>query len=97
MSFPLVEQATSLGAARHLCYEASPAQGQRTWSKWRAPKPATEVVHQALPAFGRTGYATESPQGQRLRDVVGLEIGDHTARIARLVVARRLLGREYAP
>lgn len=54
-------------------------------------------MHQALLTFGHTGYATDSPQGQRLRDVIGLEIGDGTAQIAKLVVARRLLGRAFAP
>jgi cyclohexanecarboxyl-CoA dehydrogenase len=65
--------------------------------KWWAPKLATEIVHQALLTFGHAGYATDSPQGQRLRDVIGLEIGDGTAQIAKLVVARRLLGRAFAP
>ena len=37
------------------------------------------------------------PQAQRLRDVIGLEIGDGTAQIASLVAARHLFGREFAP
>jgi cyclohexanecarboxyl-CoA dehydrogenase len=32
-----------------------------------------------------------------LRDVIGLEIGDGTAQIAKLVAARHLFGREFAP
>ncbi|MGH3183426.1 MAG: hypothetical protein ACRDOH_04925 [Streptosporangiaceae bacterium] len=35
--------------------------------------------------------------GQRLRDVIGLEIGDGTAQASKLVIARHLLGRAYAP
>jgi cyclohexanecarboxyl-CoA dehydrogenase len=104
LSFPLVENATYLRAARHLCYEALWRKDngldhtvEANMVKWWAPKLATEIVHQALLTFGHTGYATDSPQGQRLRDVIGLEIGDGTAQIAKLVVARRLLGRSYAP
>jgi cyclohexanecarboxyl-CoA dehydrogenase len=47
--------------------------------------------------FGHAAWSTDNPQGQRLRDVIGLEIGDGTAQIAKLVVARHLLGREFAP
>jgi cyclohexanecarboxyl-CoA dehydrogenase len=32
-----------------------------------------------------------------MRDLIGLEIGDGTAQIAKLVLARELLGRAYAP
>jgi cyclohexanecarboxyl-CoA dehydrogenase len=35
--------------------------------------------------------------GQRLRDVIGLEIGDGTAQVSKLVISRNLLGRSYAP
>lgn len=104
LSFPLVEYATYLAAARHVCYEALWRKDNgldhtvaANMAKWWAPKLSTEIVHQALLTFGHTGYANENPQGQRLRDVIGLEIGDGTAQIAKLVVARKLLGREYAP
>lgn len=32
-----------------------------------------------------------------LRDVIGPEIGDGTAQIAKIVAARHLFGREWAP
>jgi cyclohexanecarboxyl-CoA dehydrogenase len=104
LSFPLVEYATYLRAARHLCYEALWRKDNNldhtvaaNMAKWWAPKLATEIVHQALLTFGHSGYSSDNPQGQRLRDVIGLEIGDGTAQIAKLVVARKLLGRAYAP
>jgi cyclohexanecarboxyl-CoA dehydrogenase len=104
LAFPLVEFATQLRAARHLCYEALALKdaGQdpavpANMAKWWAPKLGADIVHQSLLTFGHAGWSTDNPQGQRLRDVIGLEIGDGTAQIAKLVVARHLLGREFAP
>jgi cyclohexanecarboxyl-CoA dehydrogenase len=104
LAFPLVECATHLRAARHLCYEALAIKdaGQdpavpANMAKWWAPKLAADIVHQSLLTFGHAAWSTDNPQGQRLRDVIGLEIGDGTAQIAKLVVARHLLGRAFAP
>ncbi|TCK21534.1 acyl-CoA dehydrogenase family protein [Pseudonocardia endophytica] len=104
LAFPLVEFATQVRAARHLCYEALSLKDSgkdpavpANMAKWWAPKLSVDAVHQALLTFGHAGWSTDNPVGQRLRDVIGLEIGDGTAQIAKLVVARHLLGREYAP
>lgn len=104
VSFPLVELATYHKAARHLCYEALWRKDrgldhtvESNMAKWWAPKLSGEIVHQALLTFGHTGFASDNLQGQRLRDLIGLEIGDGTAQIAKLVVARKLLGRRFAP
>ena len=37
------------------------------------------------------------PIEQRLRDVIGWEIGDGTAQISKLVASREIFGREYLP
>jgi cyclohexanecarboxyl-CoA dehydrogenase len=104
LAFPLVECATHLRAARHLCYEALALKDAgkdpavpANMAKWWAPKLSADSVHQSLLTFGHAAWSTDNPQGQRLRDVIGLEIGDGTAQIAKLVVARHLLGREFAP
>jgi cyclohexanecarboxyl-CoA dehydrogenase len=104
LSFPLVEHATHLRAARLLALEALWLKDQglphtvpANMAKWWAPRAASEAVHQALLTFGHRGWSEESPQGQRMRDIMGLEIGDGTAQVAKLVVARALLGREAAP
>ncbi len=104
VAFPLAEHATYLRGARHVCYEALWRKdrglehaAEAAMAKFWAPKLATEVIHRCLLTFGHLGYSTDSPLGQRLRDVIGLEIGDGTAQAATLVVARNLLGREYAP
>ncbi len=104
LAFPLVECATHLRAATHLCFEALALKdaGQdpavpANMAKWWAPKLSVDIIHQALLTFGHAGFSTDNPQGQRMRDVIGLEIGDGTAQIAKLVVARHLLGRDFAP
>jgi cyclohexanecarboxyl-CoA dehydrogenase len=104
LSFPLVEHATFLHAARLLAYEALWRKDTgldhrvtANMAKWWAPRAAFEAIHQALLTLGQFGWSEQSPLGQRLRDVMGLEIGDGTAQVAKLVVARLLLGREYAP
>jgi cyclohexanecarboxyl-CoA dehydrogenase len=104
LAFPLVECATQLRAATHLCFEALALKDAgkdpaipANMAKWWAPKLSVDIIHQALLTFGHAGYSTDNPQGQRMRDVIGLEIGDGTAQIAKLVVARHLLGRDFAP
>lgn len=104
VAFPLVEAATYIKAARLLCYEALwrrdqglPHRVEANMAKWWAPKIAVEAAHQALLTLGHAGYSEELPAGQRIRDLIGLEIGDGTAQIAKLVVARELLGRQFAP
>lgn len=46
---------------------------------------------------GHYGDTQELPIEQRLRDVIGWQIGDGTPQIQKLVIARHLLGREFAP
>jgi cyclohexanecarboxyl-CoA dehydrogenase len=65
--------------------------------KWWAPKAAFEAVHQCLLTLGHFGWDEDGPIAKRLRDVVGLQLADGTAAATKLVVARQLLGREYAP
>lgn len=104
VSFPLTECATYLRGARHVCYEALWRKDnglehstEAAMAKFWAPKLAAEVIHQCLLTFGHLAYSNESPIGQRLRDVIGLEIGDGTAQVSKLVIARNLLGRAFAP
>ena len=66
-------------------------------AKWWAPKAAVEAAHQALLTLGHFGYCEERPLAQRLRDLIGTQLADGTANATKLVVARELLGREFAP
>ena len=104
VSFPLAECATYLKGARHVCLEALwrkdhdlDHSAEAAMAKFWAPKLATEVIHQCLLTLGHVAYSAEHKLGQRLRDVIGLEIGDGTAQVSKLVISRHLLGRAYAP
>jgi cyclohexanecarboxyl-CoA dehydrogenase len=65
--------------------------------KWWVPGVAAETIHQCLLLHGHTGYTRDLPIEQRLRDVIGWEIGDGTPQIQKLILARRLIGREFSP
>ena len=47
--------------------------------KWLGPKTAVDIIHQCLLTHGHYGWSLDLPHQQRLRDVMGLEIGDGTA------------------
>ena len=104
VSFPLAEAETLLSAARLLCYQTLwlkdaglPHTSQAAMCKWWAPKVAFEVIQQCLLLHGQFGYRTELPIEQRLRDVLGLQIGDGTAQIMKLIIARQRVGKAFAP
>jgi cyclohexanecarboxyl-CoA dehydrogenase len=104
VSFPIAEAATHLDAARWLCYRAlwkadhgQPYTKEAAMTKWWAPKLAIETIHQCLLLHGHYGYTDELPFEQRLRDVMGMEIGDGTAEVMKIVIARELMGRASLP
>lgn len=98
VTFPLAEHETHVEAARLLCYRTLAAKDaglphtrEAAMCKWWAPKLAFEVVHTCLLMHGHSGYSNELPFEQRLRDVLGLQIGDGTAQIMKLIIARETL------
>ncbi|MCG3186234.1 MAG: Acyl-CoA dehydrogenase [Rhodocyclaceae bacterium] len=100
VSFPLAEAETLLAGARQLCYHALalrdqglPHTAEAAMCKWWGPKLAYEVIHQCLLTHGHYGYTTDLPHQQRMRDVLGLQIGDGTAQIMKLIIAREKAGR----
>ncbi len=100
VTFPIVESETMLAAARQLCYHAlelrdagRPHTAEAAMVKWFAPKTAFDAIHQCLLTFGHYGWSMDLPHQQRLRDVMGLEIGDGTAQVMKLIVARDRVGR----
>ena len=60
------------------------------------PKISTEIIQNCLLLDGQAGYRTDRPLQQRLRDVLGLQIGDGTAEIMKLVIALQKLERALA-
>lgn len=104
VAFPLAEAETLLTAARLLCYQTLwlkdndlPHTTQAAMSKWWAPKVAFDVIQSCLLLHGQAGYKTDRPLEQRLRDTLGLQIGDGTAQIMKLIIARQRVGRALAP
>jgi cyclohexanecarboxyl-CoA dehydrogenase len=98
VTFPLSEGETMVAAARQLCYHTlalkdagRPHTAEAAMCKWLAPKTAVEVIHQCLLTHGHYGWSLDLPHQQRLRDVMGLEIGDGTAQIMKMVIAREKL------
>lgn len=99
VTFPLAEAQTQLEAAKLLCYKTLwlkdqnlPHTSEAAMCKWWAPKLSFDIVHQCLLMHGHGGYGQDYPFEQRLRDVLGLQIGDGTAQIMKMVIAREKLG-----
>ena len=100
VSFPLAEAETQLTMMRQLCYytlslrdRRLPHTAEAAMCKWYVPKVACEIIHQCLLTHGHYGYTTDLPFHQRYLDVMGLQIGDGTAQIQKLVIAREKVGR----
>ena len=49
------------------------------------------------PAQNGSLPSLDLPHQQRMRDVIGLEIGDGTAQIMKLLVAREIIGKSARP
>ncbi|KND57042.1 Acyl-CoA dehydrogenase, short-chain specific [Candidatus Paraburkholderia schumanniana] len=103
VSHPLAEYETQVEAARLLCLQTLwlkdrglPHTAETAMCKWWGPKLAYDVVHQCLLSFGRGGY-DRGPLEQRLRDVLGFQIGDGTAQIMKTIIARTNAGRDAVP
>ena len=100
---PLADLDTQVEAARLLCLQALwlkdrglPHSAEAAMCKWWAPKLAYDAIHQCLLSFGHGGY-DRGPMEQRLRDVLGFQIGDGTAQIMKTIIARSRAGREAVP
>ena len=100
VTFPLAEGEGLIAAVRQLCYHTlrlrdagAPHTAEAAMCKWLGPKTAVDVIHQCLLTHGHYGWSLDLPHQQRLRDVMGLEIGDGTAQIMKMIVARERAGK----
>lgn len=100
VTFPLAEAETMVAAARQLALHTLrlrdaglPHTAESAMCKWLGPKTAVDTIHQCLLTHGHYGWSMDLPHQQRLRDVMGLEIGDGTAQIMKLIVTRARVGR----
>ncbi len=103
VSHPLAECDTQVEAARLLCLQTlwlkdrgAPHSAEAAMCKWWAPKLAYDTLHQCLLTHGHGGY-DRGLMEQRLRDVLGFQIGDGTAQIMKTVIARSRAGRGAVP
>lgn len=92
---------TKVEAARLMSYNALwlkdrglPHTAEAAMTKWWPPLLAYEAIHACLLIHGHAGYSDTLPFQQRLRDVLGLHIGDGTAHIMKNIIARERAGRE---
>jgi cyclohexanecarboxyl-CoA dehydrogenase len=71
-----------------------PHTAEAAMTKWWPPLLAYEAIHACLLIHGHAGYSDTLPFQQRLRDVLGLQIGDGTAHIMKNIIARERAGKE---
>ena len=102
--FEIAELETKYEAARLKAYESlwladegetnTKAAAQ---AKWYGVDTAREIIHDCMVLHGNYGYSEGFNFSKRLRDVMGLEIGEGPPQIQKLVIAREVFGREYLP
>jgi cyclohexanecarboxyl-CoA dehydrogenase len=102
VSFRLAEAATQIELGKWLCYRVlwMKDRGIRhskesAMVKWWCPRTAFQIIHECLLIHGHYGFSQDLPIEQRLRDSILTELGDGTAEIMKLIIARDLLGREF--
>jgi cyclohexanecarboxyl-CoA dehydrogenase len=104
ISFKLAEAVTRIELGKWLCYRALwmidndiRHRKESAMVKWWCPSTAFNIIHDCLLIHGHYGYSKDLPYEQRLKDVIGGEIGDGTAEIMKLIIAREILGKEFLP
>jgi cyclohexanecarboxyl-CoA dehydrogenase len=104
VALKLADGATLIDAARLLCYRALrlrdaglPHSKESAMAKSFGVQSVVKVLHDMLLIHGWQGYSKKMLCEQRLRDAIGLKLGDGTNEILKLVIARHMLGRAYGP
>ena len=100
VSHTLADFDTQVEAARLLCLQTLwlkdkdlPHTAEAAMCKWWGPKLSYDAIHACLLMFGHGGY-DRGLMEQRLRDVLGFQIGDGTSQIMKSIVARIRAGRK---
>ena len=63
--------------------------------KWWVPDITFDIVHRCLLLHGHYGYTRDLPFEQRMRDIMGWQIGDGTAEVSKLIIARNMMGKDF--
>ncbi|MBI2080713.1 MAG: acyl-CoA dehydrogenase family protein [candidate division NC10 bacterium] len=103
IQFKLADMATEIDAARLLTWQAAAAmdRGERvtklaSMAKLFAAEVGMRAATAAVQIHGGYGYLADYPVERYFRDVKLCEIGEGTSEIQRLIIAREILGREFA-
>lgn len=103
VSFPLAEAKSKLEMLRWLCYrtlwlrdQGLPHTAEAAMCKAEGPTICADVIRDCLVLHGHYGYTQDFPVEQRYRDVLGQIIADGTPQIMKLIIARHMLGRDFA-
>jgi alkylation response protein AidB-like acyl-CoA dehydrogenase len=98
IQFKLADMATSIHAARLLCYDAArrkdrglPFGREASMAKLFASEVAMRVTYDAIQVLGGYGYSSEYPVERYYRDAKLCTIGEGTSEIQRLIIARHVL------
>ncbi len=98
-NFQVAEFESKVEACRTLAYHAMklrdeglPHTKEAAMIKWMAPKWCTDILQACCILHGHYGYSSDFPHQQRMRDVMGLQIGDGTANIMKMIIARETVG-----
>jgi alkylation response protein AidB-like acyl-CoA dehydrogenase len=102
IQFKLVEDFTSLEAARLTCYQALHFIEKNTTeaSMWAAManltggETAYKVVNDAMDVYGGLGYSRELPLERYLRDIKAIQIASATLKME---IGQGILGKEFLP
>jgi cyclohexanecarboxyl-CoA dehydrogenase len=99
VTFPLVEAEAQLAAGRQLALHALALRDagrehtlEAALVKSFVPRAAFNAIHQCLMTVAHHAWTMNSPHQQRMRDVMGLELGEGTEGIMKLVAARVFAG-----
>jgi cyclohexanecarboxyl-CoA dehydrogenase len=100
VSFPIAEHYTRVEAARMLCYRTLwlKDQGQShtiesSMAKWFSVEVSVQCIKDMMVTIGHPGYSTEHGISQRMRDVLGYQMGDGTPQIQKMIIARLMIGK----
>ena len=103
VAFQIAEHLALVHAARLVAYQSldladagRPHTTEAAMCKWLGPKHSAEAIHACIILHGWAGWGNDLPFNQRMNDVIGLEIGDGTPEIMKAVIAREVMGREFA-
>jgi len=104
LNFQIAEHMTRLEAAKLLCFKVLslkdkglPHSKEAAMVKWLGIGEAYDTVHNCLLMHGWPAYSSDLPFDRRMRDIMGLQLGDGTKEIMKMVIAREVFGREALP